>query len=276
MDFKNFLTEALLVEGGRAVKGTSPISQSDARKLGPQIATEVARELGLPSSKVKMVGSAGKKPTDQLSGDLDIAVETDDLEAVAKVAEKLAVQGKFKLMKGINVYSFAAQNGEQLVQVDLMPVVNIKYAQWSFSAHEEDLKQGLKGAHRNELFFAIARHAEPKVLKQTDDGKPLQVERYFYDLGKGLMKGVRSYEGKKGKVTKGAKMLSKDTVTYKPDQIAKLLFGDSFKAEDVATFDGAMRAIRSPKFKYKAQRDEILDTAMKGITKKELKTPSGL
>lgn len=273
MDFRNFLTEQLLVEGGRAVKGTSPISQSDARKLGPQLATQVARELGLPGSKVKMVGSAGKKPTDQLSGDLDIAVETDDLEAVKACAEKLAVQGKFKHMKGINVFSFAAQNGEQLVQVDLMPVASIKYAQWSFAAHEDDLKNGLKGAHRNELFFAIAKHAEPKVLKQTADGKPLQVERLFYDLGKGLMKGVRSYEGKKGQAVKGAKMLKKETVTFKPDEVAKLLFGDSFKAEDVATFDGALRAIKSAKFRYKALRDEILDTAMKGIKKKELKLP---
>jgi len=275
MDFKDFLSEELLVEGGRAVKGTSPIGQSDARKLGPQLATQVARELKLPGSKVKMIGSAGNKPHDQLSGDIDIAIETDDIEAVKAVAEKLAVQSKFKHMKGINVFSFAAQNGEQLVQVDLMPVADIKYATWSFSAHEDDLKQGLKGAHRNELFFAIARHADPKTLKQTDDGKPLQVERHFYDLAKGLMKGVRSYEGKKGQATKGAKMLSKDVITSKPDEVAKLLFGDSFKAKDVETFDGALNAIKSPSFRYKAQRTEILDTALKGIKKKELKVPSG-
>jgi len=274
MDFKVFLAEQLLVEGGQAVKGTSPIGQSDARKLGPQIATQVAQALKLSSSKVKMIGSAGKKPHDQMSGDIDIAIETDDIEAVKALAEKLAVQGKFKHMKGINVYSFAAQNGEQLVQVDLMPVSNIKYATWSFAAHEDDLKKGLKGAHRNELFFAIAKHAESKVLKQTADGKPLHVERHFYDLGKGLMKGVRSYEGKKGQAVKGTKTLNKTIVTFKPDEIAKKLFGDSFKADDVATFDGALQAIKSPKFKYAAQRDEILDTAMKGIKKKGLKAVS--
>jgi hypothetical protein len=273
MDFKNFLTEQLITEGGLAVKGTSPIGQSDARKLGPQLAAQVAKELNLPTSKVKMIGSAGNKPHDQMSGDIDIAVETDDIESVKAVAEKLAVQGKFKHMKGINVYSFAAQNGTQLVQVDLMPVEDIKYASWSFSAHEDDLKQGLKGAHRNELFFAIAKHAEPKVLKQTSDGKPLQVERLFYDLSKGLMRGVRSFEGKKGQAVKGAKMLSKEVITTKPDMVAKLLFGDSFKAADVATFAGALAAIKSPKFRYKAQREEILETAKKGIKKKELKDP---
>jgi len=276
MDFKNFLLETLLTEGGRAVKGTSPISQSDARKLGPQLATQLARELKLSGSKVKMVGSAGKKPEDQLSGDIDIAVEIDDLEAVKEVVEKLAVQGKFKHMKGINIYSFAAQNGEQLVQVDVIPVSSIKFAIWSYAATEDDLKQGLKGAHRNELFFAIARHADPKVLKKTADGKPLEIERLFYDLSNGLMRGKRSYEGKKGQVTKGAKVLSKDVVSAIPNEVAKYLFGDGFAAKDVETFDSTLSAIQSSDFRYKEQRDEILDTALKGIKKKELKIPKSL
>lgn len=266
----------MLLEGGQALKGTSAVSQADARALGPKIVQAVRKALDLPAEKVRMIGSAGNKPDGELSGDIDIAVETNDIEKVRAAVQQLGAQGKFRHMPGINIYAFAYQHGKSLIQVDLMPVPSIKYAEWSFSAVTDDLKAGLKGAHRNELLFAIAKHADRRVTKATDDGKPLEAERYYYDLGKGLMLGKSSHVGKKGQPLKSGKLMSKETVSVDPEEVTKFLFGTSFKAQDVATFQGALNAILSTEFKYANARSEILQTAAKGILGKGLQMPAQL
>lgn len=271
MNFKDFI----LLEGGAALK-TAPISQSDARKAIPDIITQVASALNIPKSKIKLLGSAGKKPKDDdTSGDIDLAVQIE-AEAVEKVLKDLAYDNKtFKSMKGINVFSFAYDLGGSTVQVDLMPVASVQYAEWASQANEEDLKDGLKGSNRNELFFAIAKHIDPKIIKRDLDGSTLILQRHFYDLQKGLMTGTQSRERKK-KAGKNFTTIEKKVVTDDPIKVTKFMFGDHVTPDQVSSFRGTLAAIESPKFPFKAVRKEIIEMAKKGMVSKGLPVPNYL
>ena len=275
MNFKDFLATALL-EGGAALKQTSPITQAEARKVLPEVIKQVASALGLTKLNVRQLGSAGKKPNDEdESGDIDLAVkaEADDVE---KKLPELAYDGKtYRVMKGINVYSFAYDLGGKTVQVDLMPVSNVQYAEWASQANEADLKEGLKGSHRNELYFAIAKHVDPKVIKSDVDGSPMVIKRYFYDLQKGLMIGTQTREGKK-KASKNFKTVDKKVVTDDPTKVAKFLFGEHVTPDQVATFKGTLAAIKSPRFPHKAAKKDIISMAKLGMKNKGLKIPDYL
>lgn len=274
MNFKNFL-DSILLEGGAALK-TSPISQVEARKVLPEIIKQVSAALGIPKSHIKQIGSAGKKPKDEdTSGDIDLAVKAEASD-VEEALGGLAYDGKtYKAMKGINVFSFAYDLGERTVQVDLMPVANVNYAEWASQANESDLKDGLKGSHRNELYFAVAKHIDPQVIKRDLDGSPLILKRYFYDLQKGLMLGTQTREGKK-KSSKNLKTVEKKILTDDPAKVTQFLFGEHVTPDQVATFKGTLAAIKSPKFPHKAMRDDIIEMAKTGMKNKGLSVPDYL
>lgn len=274
MNFKDFIDNVLL-EGGAALK-TSPITQTAARKVLPEIIKQVSSALNLSSANIKQLGSAGKKPNDDdKSGDIDLAVKAEASD-VEKALPELAFDGKtFKAMKGINVYSFAYDLGGSTVQVDLMPVSNVRYAEWASQANELDLKDGLKGSHRNELYFAVVKHIDPQIIKRDEDGSTLIIKRYFYDLQKGLMLGTQTREGKK-KSGKNFKTVDKKVLTDDPIKVAHFLFGDAVTPDQVASFRGTLAAIESPKFPHKAFRNEIIEMAKKGMKNKGLPVPKYL
>ena len=273
MNFKDF---TMLLEGGAALKKTSPITQTEAREVLPLIIKQVSTALGLTKLNVRQLGSAGKKPKDDdTSGDIDLAVKAEAAD-VEKALSKLAFDGKtYRIMKGINVYSFAYDLGEKTIQVDLMPVANVRYAEWASQANELDLKDGLKGSHRNELFFAVAKHIDPQVIKRDADGSPLILRRYFYDLQKGLMLGTQTREGKK-KSGKNFKTVEKKILTDDPVKVTQFLFGDHVTPDQVATFKGTLAAIESPKFSHKVARKEIIAMAKLGMKNKGLSIPKYL
>ena len=274
MKFRDFIEP--LLEGGKAIKNVEKISQEEVRKISGELIKKIAEALNIKVTKVKLIGSAGRKPDpSDLSGDLDIAVECEPEVAEAAI-KKLASNGSFRSMRGINVFSFAHEVGNKFVQVDLMPVQNIKFAEWSYQANPEDLKQGLKGAQRNELFFAIAKNMPQEVIEAEKDGTPIVLKRFFYDLSKGLMEGIKSRKGKKKALMKNFSTTEKKLITDDPEKITKMMFGSKFNASQVETFDGTLKVIRSEDFQYHDQVSKILDLAKKGITDKGLKLPDSL
>ena len=264
-----------LFEGGNALKGVKPITQLEVRKYIPELLKNIQDILGLSTNKVKLIGSAGKKIDDEdLSGDLDIAVECDP-ELVDKNLKELAGKQSSRIMKGIGVFSFATEINDKLVQVDLMPVDNINFAEWSFQANTADIEQGLKGAQRNELFFAIAKNMPQEIMKKKDD-EVIEIKRYFYDLGRGLMIGTRSRVNSKGKIGKNFTTVDKKVVTSDPNKIVALMFGKSFTPEQCSTFNGTLNAIKSSKFLHINKLEDILKLAETGIKNKKLKIPDSL
>lgn len=273
MRFREFILLPLS-EGGQAIKGVSMITQAEVRSVIPDLLKKIETALNLKPSRVKLIGSAGKKPSDSdLSGDLDVAVECES-SLVEQKLEELAGGRSSRAMRGIGVYSFVYPVGNKLVQVDLMPVENIRFAQWSFQASEADLAQGLKGAQRNELFFAVAKYMPQEVL-ETEAGEPVKVRRYFYDLSRGLMTGVRTRRNKHGKLVKNFSTVEKKVISSDPVTISQLMFGDHTPTQ-LSTFDGTLRAIKSASFIHRDHLPEILELALKGIKNKSLKIPGSI
>lgn len=265
-----------LNEGGAAIKGAAKITQAEVREYVPDLLKKIQSVLDLPSGKVKLIGSAGKKPKDSdLSGDLDLAVECD-MDLLDEYHDQLADGQLFRMMRGINVFSIAYKVGDKLVQVDLIPVANIKFAEWSYQANKEDILQGLKGAQRNELFFAVAKYMPQEVLKKDKDGEPIDIKRYFYDLSKGVMTGTKTRTTKTGKLSKNFATTDKKVLTNDPQKITTLLFGKGVKPEQVSTFEGTLKAIKSPNFPHKEKLEDIIELTIKGIKNKGLKVPTSL
>jgi hypothetical protein len=278
MKFLDYISEVqVLLEGGSAIKGAEKITQVEARHAIPDLLDKIAKVLDVDRKLVKATGSAGRKPADDdLSGDIDVIVEVRPGKVELALPKLAYDKETFRVMRGINVFSFAAKVADKLVQVDIMPVEDINYAEWSYSANERDLKQGLKGAHRNEVLFAIAHLGNRNVLSKDKNGEPLEVERYFYDLSKGLMSGKQSRVGKKGKITKNWETTDKHLLTRNPDKVAELMFGKGVNAKRISTFNGALNAVNSEKFRFPDERKSILDRVKSGLDKKGLKIPDVL
>ena len=68
----------------------------------------------------------------------------------------------------------------------------------------------------------------------------------------------------------------RDLETNDPDKVVSLLVGKGFKADDLLTFDSLYDAVMSKAFAFPEKRKAILDSALKGIKKKELTIPDQL
>lgn len=274
MTFKTFLAEQTILEGGAAIKGSHPLTQTEARDISMHAIRDIRQILNLPSNKVAAVGSAGLKAPDQLSGDIDIAVEAD-VTAVKNAVEQLALDGRFKHMAGLNVYSYAKLHGSKVAQVDIIPTTNLKLAKWAYYNAPEDLKKGLKGSHRNELLFAIAKFAEYKVTAKTPTGEETGRVRLVFDLSRGLYMFTQDRMGSKG-LKKNFDTVAKSLLTDDPDKICERLFGKGTQAKQVMTFDDALKLMLAPSFKHRKSLKQIIDRAISGLEQKKLVVPSEL
>jgi hypothetical protein len=274
MTFKTFLAEALILEGGAAIKGSHQLTQAEAREVISAVIHDLKVMLKLPSNKIATIGSAGIKPGDQLSGDIDIAVEAD-VTAVKKAVEELALDGRFRHMPGLNVYSYARLHGSKVAQVDIIPTTSIKLAKWAYYNDPGDMKLGLKGSHRNELLFAIAKFAELESKGKAPDGTDSARIRLVFDLSRGLYRYTQDRAGKRG-LKKSFSTVSKELITSDPDQICERLFGRGITASRVMTFHDALKLMLAPSFKHKAKLKQIIDRAISGLEGKKLVVPHEL
>ena len=275
MGLKSHINAKLLLEGGNALKGTTSIKQKYVAALHATLIPKIAKELRLSSTQVLPIGSAGRKPDpEDVSGDVDIAIQTLDIPAVQAAIERFGAATSFRSMPGINVYSFGWPHPDGIVQVDLMPVSNLKLAAWAFYSADADMKAGLKGSHRNEVLFALAKHV---AMKHHGIGPVPDAERdrYQLDLNFGLFKAKQSRMGKKGPV-KSYSTLSKELLSSDPDEICRLLFGYNVPASAVLSLDDAMRALHDERFAFAGARAAVIASTIAGCERKELKLPAVL
>lgn len=294
--FKTFLQEIVLVEGGAAIKISEPIDQEKIKEVLPTLLDKIAFALNISVDDLCVLGSAGKKPKGEKSGDIDIGVHlpsvaqsnnvepSEALKMIDHVAHRMAkknddkhhIDKLYKAMPGIDVYSFAYKVGDTYAQVDLMPVSSIKYASWAYHAAPEDMNKGLKGAHRNELLYAISKFAGQNTTKGDEDD-PTEIDRHFFDLSKGLLRGKQTRIGISGKVTKNWRTVGdKEQVTNNPDKIAGILCGKKYKGKDLMTFDDVWGAIHDEDFPHKKHLGKIIAMTRDGVKNKKLKMPKKL
>jgi hypothetical protein len=279
--FKKFVE---LSEGGNAVPGVTGINQENSMATVDEILKKYLPLLKISKNDVATLGSTGKKAPGARSGDIDLAIsapsllKSNQINSLEEILEKIADASKklgldYKIMKGLGIVSVAfpivnkdgKQAGEK-VQLDFMIVDNVKYAAWSYFSPSY-LQSELKGLYRNLLNFATAKHAGFNITKlDPETKKPIEWDRFVMSMGRGLFKGKQTnLSAKTGKPSKTTRYLEKNLVTDDPDEIVKFLYGPSYKASDILTFEQAFKAIMSPNFPHKAQRKEILEMASKSI-----------
>jgi hypothetical protein len=302
--FKEYLYESvpklsrkLLNEGGNAIKTSSRINQLNVSATLDKIYSELLPKLGLKKSDTTLLGSTGKKDPKRngtpegSSGDIDLGIsmkalmKANDLKDKDEVFAFLTKVGKdytdCKPFPGLDVVSVAYpimnSDGEQenkIVQLDLMPVDNLKYASWSYYSPSFN-ESKFKALYPKEIYYACARFADTKVTETGDmDGKevPATWNRLFFDLGRGLMTGTQTIKGKK-KLTKTAKTSDKKVITTDPQEIVDKFFGPSFKADKVRTWEEVWAAVNSDEFILKDKLPDILKMAKKGIVRKNYPVP---
>lgn len=305
--FKEYLYEAAgpfsrkqLMEGGNAIKTSTRINQLNVAKTLNAIYGDLLPKLNIKKSDTCLLGSTGKKDPEKngkpegSSGDIDLGIsmkaimKANGLKDKDEVFEFLKGVGKdyigCKAFPGLDVvsvgYPIVNADGEQEdkhVQLDLMPVDDLKYAAWAYHspAHNESKYKAL---YPKEIYYACARYCDTKVTERGElDGKevPATWDRYFFDLAKGLMHGTQSIKGKK-KLTKTAKTTDKKVISTDPQDVVDKFFGPSFSPKDVQTWEQVWEVISSDEFILKDRLQDILKMAKKGIERKNYPVPPEL
>jgi hypothetical protein len=305
--FKEYLYESLvpqtrkqLNEGGNAIKTSTRINQLNVKPTLSAIYKELLPKLNIKKTDTTLLGSTGKKNPEKngtpegSSGDIDLGIsmkalmKANNLRDKAEVFEFLANIGKdykgTKSFPGLDVvsvgYPIVNDDGMQEdkhVQLDLMPVDDLKYASWSYYSPAFN-ESKYKALYPKEIYYACARYCDTQVTEKGEmDGKEVAAtwDRYFFDLAKGLMKGTQTIKGKK-KLTKGTKTIDKKVVSTDPQDVVDKFFGSSFKPNEVQTWEQLWDVINSSDFILKDKLPEILAMVKKGIERKNYPVPPEL
>lgn len=294
------LTRKQLMEGGNAIKTSTRINQLNVAPTLAAIYKELLPKLNIKKSDTTLLGSTGKKDPEKngtpegSSGDIDLGIsmkalmKANGLKDKGEVFEFLANIGKdykgTKSFPGLDVvsvgYPIVNDDGKQEdkhVQLDLMPVDDLKYAAWSYYSPAFN-ESKYKALYPKEIYYACAKHCDTQVTEKGDrDGEQVAIEwdRYFFDLAKGLMKGKQTIRGKK-KLTKGVKTIEKKVVSTNPQDVVDKFFGPSFTPSDVQTWEQVWDVINSDEFILKDKLKDILEMAKKGIERKNYPVPPEL
>ena len=209
---KQYIFEALIKEGGKAVDGT-PMTQKQAKEVFDDVVKHLLPLFGLEEENTDYaaLGSFGKKHQDQTSGDIDIAVSLEKMagffgisvdEVENKIREILDEKDLYYVMnKGLHVIStrWPIPNTKGLYgQVDIMPSYNMEFSKWMY--HSPDFTKAeskYKGLYRNQLIMLTLKNVDQKVLSRNEKDEVMEFERYALRLNSGLARTVRSHIGKR-------------------------------------------------------------------------------
>jgi len=282
----------LLTEGGNMFPDAVGIKQNEMAATVSKIETVVLKPLGLIGfgTDCFILGSAGKKPADQLSGDLDIGVSMDQLASanglkLSEVLDWLISQLEkmgydAKPLRGFSQVSIpfpiVGRVTEEPVQVDFMLSNNVDWTQFIY--HSPDYSKGeskYKGAYRNFLLSAIVSAFDYKVLKKTDMDVPIEVEKYALRHDKGIYRLTKSFAGKGGSIVKAGKTIagSESFLTQTPEEVVDFFLGEEYTVNDVSSFEKLYDIVFNKPSKVSGMRDTIRKFFIQSITGAKLPIP---
>lgn len=281
--------------GGHAAHG-SPIPGELVMPMYNEVVKKIKGSLGLTDKDFRPLGSSGKKGKGQFSGDIDIAVDGFKLGAKNKLSfdevfDFLSKKAKSKfenvvISKGINVISFLypIPNSDEKGQVDFMLTDDLDYT--SFVYHSPDFTKNeskYKGMYRNMIIHAILRNIDTgDVTEYYEDefdgkfkGQVKRFSKYSINNTKGMMKQLRSFEGKIKRLSKSKPIKEKDDVITKvPSEIVKFVLGKEYDVKDAVSFESIYNIVTSSKYIYKDKAKKIISDLKDSITNMGVPLPS--
>ena len=188
------LSPIKLKEGGH-MEGVGAIHISEIKPTLQRL----ERDLGIDLQN-NVLGSVGKK---QFSGDIDVAIHIppDKFEEFKAKVEKSSivantVKGPLVLMSRVQIQGFNADLETDkprtgYVQVDYMMDEDPNWLKTFYHAPSEE-ESRYKGAHRNIAIGALSQFVDRKESdEKTEDGRPLEAERYMFSSKQGLIRVIR-------------------------------------------------------------------------------------
>lgn len=255
--------------GGLAIKNTSKIPAKTALELGNNIISVLSDKLGIECC---LLGSVGKKPDNEYSGDIDIAVimkyNDSNIDKIYNLMSDEFEADGMNLSKGFKIMSIGVPFEDNKVgQVDFMFMKSLENAK--FLWHSPDYRKNesnYKGASRTDLMRT--------VVSETPIPEKYDKEEYFSngDLKSWWQFSLSSQgeleikhktvESKKDpeKSVKNPITIKEDTILYEtdPDKIVKIIFGENCdRIKDLNSFESEVKYLLSDKYKYADSEDLI-------------------
>ena len=292
-------------EGGNRIPGAVRINQRNAKSTMDSARQKVMDFFGLADDEISFLGSTGKKLDSGSSGDIDIAISKKALEqkrGVSDVNEWFDLAEEFGEKYGLEVknfpqwewqgtsvgYPISNDDGEQegeIVQLDLIPVDNLKFQAWSqYGPAEVEGEKYVKGLVRNQIMTAAARVSGYKVLEtglvngSDEKERPVKWERYSYSHEEGglykktferpLMKGKK---GALGYHVSGEVELKdkRELVSDDPDEICEILFG--VDSANMLTWEDAWNGVKKQGILKDPKRLEVFRKSLRAGIERPLK-----
>lgn len=186
--------EELISEGG-AMPGVGAIHIDE---INPTL-ERLEKQLGIDLKNFTL-GSVGKK---QFSGDIDVALNlkpekipafVDKLKAsplIHDIAKSSVIMTKVKIENYDERKQADGKPRTGFVQLDFMPGDPGWLKTYYHAPHETESKY--KGVFRNLMIASIAGQLNKRESEEkTDDGRPMQVERWMWSPADGLVRVIRT------------------------------------------------------------------------------------
>jgi hypothetical protein len=282
----------ILLEGGNLFADAVGIKQSEVMPTVKKIETDILKPLGLIGfgTDCFILGSAGKKPADQLSGDLDIGISMDQIASANSlklsdvlnwVSDKLSAMGyETQPLRGFSQisipYEIVGRNTGEPVQVDFMLSNNLNWTQFVYSSPDYSKGESkYKSAYRNFLLGAVVAAFDYKVLKKTDKDVPIEIQKYVMRHDKGIFNLIKNYSGKGGGVIKSGKTIagSESFLTQTPEEMVNFFLGDQYSPTDISSFEKLHDVVFNKPSKVSGMRELIRKFFIQNITDAKLPIP---
>ena len=269
----------LILEGGAAVNGRR-ILQSEVPTILDKV-EEILSGIGLVRGEDwDIVGSAGKKKSEDTSGDIDICIKKDRMKEVlgsgdgkddvfndlGKYLEGLGYD-KYVVQSGFNQVSFGMpiNDVEDIIQVDLILTRSLEWSKFTQSSPDYTKDESKYKAHvRNVLMMCIVKYCFKRTTKRVtlDDDSIVdgEAEMYVIRLTDGLYKTRKNWLGKRDPIKKKPDLMHEydELITDTPQGLIDLLFEDGVTVDDFLSFETLFNAFMSDKFKFPENRERIL------------------
>jgi len=283
--------KSLIFEGGNLFDGTTGVKQSEVNATVKQLETSVLKKLGLIGIGTDsfVLGSAGKKSPKELSGDIDIGISADQIasanglklsEVYNWLSDKLTRLGyETAPVTGFSQVSIPfpiSGRKDKYVQVDFMLSNNMEWTLFAYTAPDFTKSESkYKLVYRNLLLAACVSVYDMKVLKQTDDKIPVEVQKYALRWNDGIYSTVKSFASKTGGILKTGKLLKdRDVfVTQTPADMVKMFLGKQYTPNDIKTFESLYDIVFNQESNVSKYRQSIKRKFVESLTKSKLPMP---
>ena len=283
--------KSLIFEGGNLFDNTTGIKQSEINATVKDLETKVIKKLGLIGLDTDsfLLGSAGKKPAKELSGDLDIGISADQIasanglklsEVYEWLTDKLSRLGyetaKLPGFSQVSIPFPISGRKDKYVQVDFMLSNNMEWTRFVYTAPDFTKSESkYKLVYRNLLLAACISVYDMKVLKQTSEKIPVEIQKYAIRWNDGVYSTVKSFASKTGGILKTGKLLkNKDVfVTQTPSEVVKMFLGKQYTPEDIKTFESLYDIVFNQESNVSKYREIIKRKFIESLTKSKLPIP---